>query len=507
MDLKTQNESVAGSDPPPGGSHCWCGGADLEALRPDYGSCRACGTVVYSEPYDPLDYAGVTAASFYGDRYWRQHVPEHLGLPGLEERARGDLPERAVFHLAKVLRRVAPGARVLELGCGSGSLTYLLRQAGFDAVGLELGPAAIELARRRFGIEVCQGPLETAELEGSFDAVLAVDVLEHLPRPLATLELCAARLRKGGTLLLQTPCYRDQGADWEMLVPREHLFLFTAESVERLLRAAGFTTVEIGDSLFPHDMWIDAARGSLARRADPEGGVAPIALALIDAHDELETVREELAGVDADRQAKERNRRSLADEVAEVRGDQEAKEQLIERLTAELAEVRQDQAAKGEAIERLNDQLAAAQREVSAAYRDLAAVHGELAAAGEQAERSAVELRQIRAEAATRAELIERSSAELAAVRDDHAARGELIERLNAELAEVRGDHAARGELIERLSAELVEVRDDQRAKERVIATLDGELARRRDELQEIHADRLYRGLRTLRSRLGRGAS
>ena len=54
------------------------------------------------------------------------YVPERLGLPRLEERARSDLSERAVFHLERILERLAPGGRILELGCGAGSLTYLL---------------------------------------------------------------------------------------------------------------------------------------------------------------------------------------------------------------------------------------------------------------------------------------------------------------------------------------------------------------------------------------------
>ncbi len=487
MDLKPKNDSVGGSHQAPGACRCWCGGVGTERVRSDYASCPDCGTVMYSEPYDLADYAASDAASFYGDRYWRHHVPEHLGLPGLEERARTDLPERAVFHLERVLRYVGPGARILELGCGSGSLTYLLGQAGFDAVGLEMAPAAIELARDRFGVEVVQGPLEVAELTGSFDAVVAIDVLEHLPRPLATLELCVGRLKEGGALFLQTPRYNDQGADWEMLLPREHLFLFTAESVERLLRVAGFATVEVGDSLFPHDMWIDAALGPLSRRSQPTAGIPPIAQALIDAHGEVAGVRDELAGVDADRRSKEQSRQALDQELASARADQQVKEELIRLQAEDLAGLRADQQEKGRLIDRLSSELA-----------------------------------EVRQDQAAKGELIDRLSEELAEVRQDQAAKGELIDRhhrdLATELEQIRQDQTAKGELIDLLSAELATVRADQQAKETVITALDAELARHRAELArhraelahhhaellELRSDRVYRALRAVRARFGR---
>ena len=459
MDLKPQNERVGRTDPPHGGSRCWCGAVDFAPLRADYGCCRDCGTVVFLEPYDLADYASGDGAGFYGDRYWRQHVPEQLGLPGLEDRARADLPERAVFHLEKVLDLVEPGARLLELGCGSGSLTYLLRQAGIDAVGLEMATAAIEVARERFGLEVVQGPLETAEIEGEFDAILAVDVLEHLPRPLETLALCARRLAAGGVFLAQTPCFRDQGADWQMLLPREHLFLFTAASVESLLHAAGFEASEVGDSLFPHDMWIAASVEQLTPRPDPLNGVSPIALALIDARAEIVRGQGELARVEADRLSKEESRQALGDELASVRADQQAKEELIQQQADDSRELRRDQQAKGHLIEQLSTQLTAVRRDQAA-----------------------------------KAELIDRISRELEAVQADRA----------SELQQVRADQAARSEVIERLSAELAEVRVDQQAKEEVITLLDSELRRQQAELDAIHADRIYRGLRTVQSRLGR---
>ena len=463
MDVKRHHDRaapVAGSE---AGAACWCGGSDLDALRPDYSSCSRCGTLVYTGPYDPARHLSSGPSDFYGDRYWRHHVPRKLGLPGLEERARTDLPERAVFHLVRILEVLDPGSRVLEVGCGAGSLSYLLRLAGFEAEGLELGPAAIELGRRHFGLEIHRGPIEELENEASYDAIVGIDLLEHVPDPATTVKHCARRLRAGGLLLLQTPCYRGEGAGWEMLLPEEHLHLFTADSIERLLRASGLEEVEVLGSLFAHDMWVTASVGPLpGRRPDPLAGVSPVAVALIDAYAELTRTRDERAAVDSDRWSKERDLERLRAQVEALRDDQRSKEGLLRRQDRELRQVRSDQRAKGALIDRLSPELAAA-----------------------------------RADQRAKEELITALDAELEAGR--------------SELEAVRSDQGDKAALIDRLSAELVAVRADQQVKELVISRLDselrqavGDLERVREELGEIHADRLYRFLRAVRDRLGR---
>ncbi len=482
---------------------CWCGGADLEPLGSDYGCCQRCGTVVYRQPISNAEYLAADGTGFYGDRYWRRHVPRVLGLPGLEERARADLSERAVFHLVKILDYLAPGARVLELGCGAGSLTYLLRQAGFDAAGLELGPAAIELARDHFGVEVHRGPLEALADDRPFDAIVGVDVLEHLPDPLATITLCARRLNPGGLLFLQTPCYRDEGPEWQMLLPREHLYLFNEASVERLLRQAGFAAVEIGRSLFAYDMWVAAALVALDRRPEPMAGVPPVVVGLIDATAAGTRAHDERDAVDADRKLKESDVETLRRELETLRDDQQAKEQVLSRQDRELRQVRKDQERRVGLISRLNGELEA--------------VRADQAARGELIDRLGGELAALRRDRQEKGEQVDRLSLELESARADQASKEELIDRLSVELELVRGDQAVKAELIDRLSVELEMVRGDQQAKERLIRRLDGELeanavaleqsraelGRARAEIEDIQADRLYRLLRAARARLG----
>lgn len=110
--------------------------------------------------------------------------------------------EKFEFRFAR--ERIAPDARVLEVGCGPG---FFGRHFGADRyVGLETSPLAREKATAA-GLDVRPLSVETlAEREpGSFDAVVSFQVLEHVSDPANFLKGCARALRPGGTLLVSVP--------------------------------------------------------------------------------------------------------------------------------------------------------------------------------------------------------------------------------------------------------------------------------------------------------------
>ena len=436
---------------------CWCGSEDLEGFSAEYGVCQACGTLVYRVPYEPDDFTDGTG--FYSAAYWEEHVPEVDGLSSLEERATTDLFDRAVLHLERVLEYRGPGSTLLEIGCGHGGLTYLLGCTGLRAEGLEISPPALEMASSRFEITVHEGPLERRNDLPTYDSIVAVDLLEHLPHPRTTLAACRAHLSDTGLLFLQTPRFEGRDAEWSMLIPREHLFLYSESSIQTLLELEGFSVLSIEPSVFKHDMWVVAGQAELApSERSPESDIPPEIRALIGAVNERTDVDKKLTLARADQREKEALIERLSAELAEVREDQAAKETLTERLSAELAEVREDQVAKETLTERLSAELAEV-REDQAAKETLT-------------ERLSAELAEVRGDQAAKERLTEQLSAELAEVREDQAAKERLTERLSAELAEVREDQAAKERLIERVSAELADVREDQAAKEALIERL-----------------------------------
>lgn len=92
------------------------------------------------------------------------------------------------------LTGLAPGARVIDLGCGSGIFTYLLGQRGYDVAGLDISPKLLELARRKYPhLQFHEGDVEALPYEeGSVDGVLLSGIVHHLPDA----RLCAAEVMR-----------------------------------------------------------------------------------------------------------------------------------------------------------------------------------------------------------------------------------------------------------------------------------------------------------------------
>jgi ubiquinone/menaquinone biosynthesis C-methylase UbiE len=79
------------------------------------------------------------------------------------------------------------GARVADLGCGSGVFTELLRRQGYASVGLDISPKLIALGRSKYpGLELLEGDAENLPFESeSLDGVLLSGLVHHFPPPAA----------------------------------------------------------------------------------------------------------------------------------------------------------------------------------------------------------------------------------------------------------------------------------------------------------------------------------
>lgn len=121
---------------------------------------------------------------------------------GIQMHAAGGLHEYVEAALARLLPR---GARLLDVGAGSGALAARLAAAGYDVVAADL-----ETDDYRASAPLVQWDAAAAELPDtlaheSFDGVCAVEVLEHVENPLQALRNFRALLKPGGLLLATTP--------------------------------------------------------------------------------------------------------------------------------------------------------------------------------------------------------------------------------------------------------------------------------------------------------------
>ena len=123
----------------------------------------------------------------------------------LYDRARPSYPAELFTDLVR-LARLGDGARVLEIGCGTGKATVALAERGFELVCVELGEQLAAVARRNLArfprVRVVNAPFETWE-EGGFDAVVAFTAW-HWIEPGVAFERAARALVAGGHLAVVT---------------------------------------------------------------------------------------------------------------------------------------------------------------------------------------------------------------------------------------------------------------------------------------------------------------
>jgi 2-polyprenyl-3-methyl-5-hydroxy-6-metoxy-1,4-benzoquinol methylase len=144
--------------------------------------------------------------------------------------------------------------RMLDVGCGDGSVLKLANELGWNTEGVDFDPAAVANATRH-GLSVRLGALKDQRYpENAFDLVLMSHVIEHVPDPLATIREIRRVLRPSGMLVATTPNaaslgHRHFGADWVALDPPRHLHIFTANGLAALANCAGVTRSIVSSTL------------------------------------------------------------------------------------------------------------------------------------------------------------------------------------------------------------------------------------------------------------------
>ncbi len=142
------------------------------------------------------------------------------------------------------IRKFRADGRLLDVGCAYG---FFLKEAHpfYQVSGIEISPQAAEFCRRS-GLQVVTGTVEQTSLQqlAVMDVIVMFDVIEHLPDPRRTLELCCRRLTGDGIIVITTGDFASLYArlarrHWRLMTPPQHLWYFTPKSMKRLASAVG----------------------------------------------------------------------------------------------------------------------------------------------------------------------------------------------------------------------------------------------------------------------------
>ena len=165
--------------------------------------------------------------SFYEDYY--RHENNHWWF-----RWRYDL----VTGLVASLKREDP-FRILDAGCGTGQMTKRLEQLG-QAVGLDTAPEAITYARSRGVNRLVRGSITAPPFaDGSFDCVLALDVIEHVDDDIGILTSLFQVMKPGGHLIITVPAFQALWSEHDEI--NRHKRRYRGPHLRRLIEEAGFT--------------------------------------------------------------------------------------------------------------------------------------------------------------------------------------------------------------------------------------------------------------------------
>ncbi len=96
----------------------------------------------------------------------------------------------------------------LDVGCGAGLLAEPLTRLGAQVTGIDASPEVIGVARDHAaaqGLDIDYRAGDVQELEGQFDLISCMEVIEHVADPAAFVKALAKRLAPGGLLVMSTP--------------------------------------------------------------------------------------------------------------------------------------------------------------------------------------------------------------------------------------------------------------------------------------------------------------
>lgn len=151
--------------------------------------------------------------------------------------------------LRKLIEAKHPGAgRLLDIGCSGGF--FLDTMTGWERYGNEISKSNADVARKKHGDRIFNGPFEEYPLKQEFfDVITLQDVFDHMRDPVGTLEKCHAMLKPGGLIVVKVhniSCLyaKISGRRFYAVVPPSHLFYYDENTLRRILDKTGFRMID-----------------------------------------------------------------------------------------------------------------------------------------------------------------------------------------------------------------------------------------------------------------------
>ena len=202
---------------------------------------------------EPVSFAQVTKARLRNEclsQKLNANIEPRLHLPKLLDGFVALIGKRVSVPFGWTSLASRPKGRFMDVGCGAGLTVALAQYLGWDAMGLEIDPAAVREARRT-GLNIVEGTYEhLTQYEQQFDCIMCSHVLEHVHEPRDLLAKLKLAIKPGGVLLLTLPnalsaMRRHFGSNWRGLEAPRHLSIPSESRLLQLLADSGFSIKSI----------------------------------------------------------------------------------------------------------------------------------------------------------------------------------------------------------------------------------------------------------------------
>jgi 2-polyprenyl-3-methyl-5-hydroxy-6-metoxy-1,4-benzoquinol methylase len=222
--------------------------------------CPACGMMFQDPARKPFNDSALI------EKIYAEYIQEFDSHRGLNT--------ARLKRIESLVNKPLSGRKILEIGVGTGLLASLLMGQGASYQGIEPSAVCYENIVTRFPAlkgNVLNKFYEEGDFNpGSFDVIIMVDTLEHIPYPVDFLKKIKKCLSPGGLLYLEVP--NESLLKYKAFLRRrfkmyygyptnpEHANLFTLSTIQKTLARAGFKT----EVLFQATIWGDQQRMNIA---------------------------------------------------------------------------------------------------------------------------------------------------------------------------------------------------------------------------------------------------